>query len=883
MKISKSQNTSAKSNSIVCSRLKTLIIVLSSFICGVALVLSGIPGYLKANFTLLQNRETLLSLFEKNDLETLNIDISFKSSSKIALKRENALKIDRLVATDEDFVPARIHHNNKVLDVKMRLKGDLPDHWDSEKTSYRVKMKDKKNILGMTRFSLQQPGTRGDTSQWLFLKNLQMENLLAVDYKFVNLSVNGKKRGVYAMEEHFTKEFLESKHKREGIIISFDEHRFWSKFPPVQSNVTWGSVYQASDLSVRNNKEVQSSVTLSKQKEIALNLLRGLKEKKLEGHQVFDSELLGKFLAICRIWNAEHALLIHNINFYLNPLTCLLEPIGFDGMPGVQIESPFCYFSEGRIPDNWLNQVLRSPAVAESYIRHLSAFCKKSYHKKLMSTFKDQEIHLRRLLMYNLIFESSADIWSSNYTLLTYDIWNMLEKRFEIIRNELNENKPVLAYGRPLDQNSSSIKITVRNALTQPIEIIGFKSGNDFIEAKTCIDSPQDPILMEFGENIIIPFQKFGQTSLSGDHQFILNTGTHINKINFPICLLVRLLGLKNTLSLEISMDSFFFNQNELPFLKKISDPHEKHEFIRKEENCFIIKEGNHQIVEDLIFPTGSKVVVSSGTKLSFEENACLVSLSPIKAIGNAANPIIFTSTENNWPGIFVTDSKSESIFEYVRISNTTGIGSEINPKGIERSGWTLTGGITFHKSPVKITNCIIENSYAEDALNIFSTNFLVKNSTFKNTNSDAFDGDFVDGNVSYCSFTGIGGDALDFSGSNVSISETIVSQVVDKGLSVGEASEITIRNCSFDQVAFGVASKDNSYVTSSDVTINHAKIAAFAAYQKKEIFGPSKLDTDKHLITDTKTQFLAQHGSIIISNGIKIAEVEFSTNILYP
>ena len=92
--------------------------------------------------------------------------------------------------------------------------------------------------------------------------------------------------------------------------------------------------------------DIYTLITLSKQKEIALNLLRGLKEKKLEGHQVFDSELLGKFLAICRIWNAEHALLVHNINFYLNPLTCLLEPIGFDGMPGVQIERPFCYFSE---------------------------------------------------------------------------------------------------------------------------------------------------------------------------------------------------------------------------------------------------------------------------------------------------------------------------------------------------------------------------------------------------------------------------------------------------------------------------------------------------------------------------------------------------------
>ena len=69
--------------------------------------------------------------------------------------------------------------------------------------------------------------------------------------------------GVYALEEHFTKELLESQKRREGVIISFDEHRFWSKFPS-QSNLSWNAVYQTSDLNVRNKKQVESSPTLFK-------------------------------------------------------------------------------------------------------------------------------------------------------------------------------------------------------------------------------------------------------------------------------------------------------------------------------------------------------------------------------------------------------------------------------------------------------------------------------------------------------------------------------------------------------------------------------------------------------------------------------------------
>ena len=148
MKVKNQRISSEKKISPLYSRAKTIFIALFSFGLGIALALSDIPGYIKANFALLQNQETLLSFFEKNDLQSLNIDISYKSSNKIAVKRENALKIDRLIATDEDFVPARIHHNDRSFDVKMRLKGDLPDHWDSEKSSYRVKMKDKKKHHG---------------------------------------------------------------------------------------------------------------------------------------------------------------------------------------------------------------------------------------------------------------------------------------------------------------------------------------------------------------------------------------------------------------------------------------------------------------------------------------------------------------------------------------------------------------------------------------------------------------------------------------------------------------------------------------------------------------------------------------------------------------
>ena len=166
--------------------------------------------------------------------------------------------------------------------------------------------------------------------------------------------------------------------------------------------------------------------------------MRKFQECKLSGNQLFDAAKLGKFLAICRIWNAEHALLLHNINFYLNPITCLLEPIGFDAMPGEQ-KINLVLFYRRQITCKLVNQALKSPEIAESYIKNLSKFSSDSYLLNLQESFKSSELHYRRLLLHNLIMSSDSDIWSSNYSLLNYDVWNMLKERFSLIRNELAE------------------------------------------------------------------------------------------------------------------------------------------------------------------------------------------------------------------------------------------------------------------------------------------------------------------------------------------------------------------------------------------------------------------------------------------------------------
>ena len=238
-------------------RLLLVITILATAIGGL-LALSDIPGYLKANYVLLSHPEAFKSLLSKNNFEEIRLDIKFKHFQKIEQKRQEALKRDLLISSDDDFVPGKISTGSKTYDCKLRLKGDLSDHWESEKSSFRVRLKDNATIFGMSSFSLQRPVTRGNSSQFLFLESLRREDLIAVRYRFVNFTMNGKDMGVYAMEEHFSKELVESQRRRDGVVVSFDEYRFWKNLPPAQTNFQFPATYQAADIQLRNSNVLKN-------------------------------------------------------------------------------------------------------------------------------------------------------------------------------------------------------------------------------------------------------------------------------------------------------------------------------------------------------------------------------------------------------------------------------------------------------------------------------------------------------------------------------------------------------------------------------------------------------------------------------------------------
>ena len=173
----------------------------------------------KSQFCTFKKPKSSFLSFEENTLDTLYINVSFENYQKILVKREEALKIGKLFSSPKDFVSAKINFDGKEHSCKIRLKGDLPKHWRGEKLSLRVELKNDSTYKGMSNFSVQDPETRKGTDEWLFLSSLGKENCMTVKYDFVNIVLNGKPMGIFAIQEHYSKEMIESNNRREGIIF----------------------------------------------------------------------------------------------------------------------------------------------------------------------------------------------------------------------------------------------------------------------------------------------------------------------------------------------------------------------------------------------------------------------------------------------------------------------------------------------------------------------------------------------------------------------------------------------------------------------------------------------------------------------------------------
>lgn len=756
----------------------------------------------------------------------LELSIEKKDYQKLENKKWDAVSKGILITEEDDWVKGKVSSDIGGTDipVKLRLKGDWLDHLQARKWSFRIKVKDPYSWNQLITFSIQSPETRMFMREWVYHRFLELNDVLTPRYDFLNVELNDRSLGVYAWEEHFDKQLVESKQRREGPIIKLTEDGFWMSYK-VSSDLNRNANVQRLvddamwDSEVRPFKEARTAANpaLTAQFERAQNLLFGFKYEGLTVSEVFDVDLMARYHAVTDLLEAYHGITWHNIRFYYNPVTARIEPIGYDGF-GTQMtfleNGPFFgYYAETNDRGELLSRLFADPGFVRRYHSYLARYTDPAWLDEqltLMQPEIDKRNGLIRTEYPNGVFQPEE-----------------LHQRARKIHHYLLAKEQESLSVRTIDIKEDVRTVALINQHPLSLDAIGYTNASK--EAVVRFDRP---IHITRGGKYEIP--EIAEGSVPVRAAYIAYQVAGLDSIYFS-----PILDFKPAAITKYNTAGENFNADKFNFIRVAGDE-------------VVIRSGSHQMAENLDIPAGYSLLIEPGTELNVTNNARIVVRGPVLAPGTTDEPIIIRSSDNSASGFTVLNASQRSELSHVEFRgfNT-----------LRETGWTLTGAVTFYESDIRLRNCRFIGNMCEDGLNTIRSHIDIEGIYIGDTQFDGFDSDFCRGTISSAYFENTGNDAIDFSGSDIEIDFCSIKSAGDKGISVGEESRLSIEKAIVSGCNIAVASKDLSVCDIKDITISECK-QGFTAYQKKPEFGPAVLNIGTYNMTDVDQPYLIERGS---------------------
>jgi hypothetical protein len=169
-----------------------------------------------------------------------------------------------------------------------------------------------------------------------------------------------------------------------------------------------------------------------------------------------------------------------------------------------------------------------------------------------------------------------------------------------------------------------------------------------------------------------------------------------------------------------------------------------------------ILPKGDFAFRESIVVPRGHKLIIEPGAHLRFSAGRSLISYSPVIAQGTEEEPISFTALHPwyKWGVIGVVNADG-SVFEYVHLKN----GREAIVNDID-----FLGGLSLIESNTEIKHSRFEHMFGKDAVHVYHSDVLIRDSVFQDAYKDCLDLDAGRGEISSNQFLNCGDEGIDLS-----------------------------------------------------------------------------------------------------------------------
>ena len=747
---------------------------------------------------------------------------------------------------------------NDVLPIKARFKGDWLDHLMGKKWSFRIKVRKGKTFNRLRQFSLQTTESRHHLHEYLSHQLMIQEGLLTTRYDFSQVYINQESRGIYAIEEHFTKQLIESNLRREGPIIKFDENPMWRNtamhegLNPIKNWKTRPN-YQTSRIIPFGTSKIIESEKLKGQFLIAHSLLFQFKTRSTPIDELFDIDKLAKFLALTDLHQGRHGAVWHNLRFYYNPINCKLEFINYDNYTDyykLKDFKPLALTYDLDKPINtWANlypYLFTSKKLLQRYFNYLKEYSDptfvsdfyKKHQAKIDEFFPIIKAEFPYYEIDSSFFLNNAKIIREYLPELKERVNNDFFGRIILTNSKLSFSKDYHPRLFPYFLNAyysrskNKANLLVENYNNRKVRLIRL------------LDNDKKPIVSL--KKVII--EKF--KDIQGEATVKLPYYETARYIEFE--------DLDSNKKHLTELTLWKKNIKPSPYQKLLHSDSSNASQIFVEANDTLRLIGKKTLRNKIIIPSGKTVLFEAGSEVDLINEAAILSYSAVQFNGSLERPILVHSTDKTGNGLTVLQAEEKSLVQHATFSNLNTFSYE---------GWNLSGAINFYESKVEIQHCTFQKNSCEDALNIIKTDFLVSNCKFEDIFADAFDSDYCTGKLINTSFNRVGNDAIDFSTSQIEIDSCNIQNIADKGVSGGEGSTLWVSNTQITNCNIGTASKDLSEVYLTNVTIKNSNFG-LVLLQKKPEYGPALIKTEGLKFIKCENNFIIEKKSKVILEG---------------
>lgn len=792
---------------------------------------------------------------------------------------------------ENDFVKGTLFYNNKEYSVAVRLKGDAIDHFEHG-YSYRVNLKKQDRVWGTRKINLQHPVTRHYLFEYAFIRSAQALDILAPRHEFVRYRFNDEPEKTYLMIEHFTKFLLERQRRREGNILKFDDSDMLGggrlKELRFGKNVTLRNNPKTAPLLFFGSDKSRTGV-LKQQAELARASFDEFRQGRRRASEIFDCERVGHWIALSQLFGAWHGLIWINNRFYYNPVMGRFEPFAWDG-DSFQRRTELFEKWKRRVRGHWTRKrFLEDPVINRAFQKARARLVSKAFLGHLGKTIIPELEQRAALFQKDPLFRERMNTWLQIGFIDTHARW---------MRSQLNAELKVEAWTGTLPADGSQPArqfLFLQSSDERALELRSV-TLSDSTKRKAVVDSGQEPwTLAPVPEIEEMPPSVFGLSkdffAKPAQARGVLYQWAGERPLK---AVTVSVAGLEQGLR-ELSVKRVagvdgqwrIADRHDLSVtassLKKARSrpkwPSSWRLEMRNERRFVVVPAGDHAVTEDVLLEPGWPLYVEAGARLNMAPGVVLLVQDQLIVRGQAGKPVVMTASRGRWQGLVVMSAPGLSVVEHAQFSK---VGAAEGLVGPSRRAWFQTGGVNFVESDLLMRHVHFEDFTTEDALNVFRAKLRFESVSFRKVRSDAFDGDFVEGQVTDFRATEIGGDGFDVSGSRIVLSRAIVEDAADKAVSVGENSVLELKDLKVKGGRFGLVAKDGSRVTASGLSCRDTAIAV-AAYVKKPEYPSPRMAIEKLTLQGGSFPHMVQKGARVILEGRRLPSRRFNVRKLYP